>query len=249
MHILVTAGNTLVPIDRVRCITNVFTGRTGTRIALHSHERGHAVLLLTSHPEVVADLRGQALQPERWTVLPYRTFNDLRERMAEAVASARLDAVIHCAAVSDYRTAGVYAPAANTRFEPATGRWESTSDQAPSLADRAASKVKSSEPELWLRLVRTPKLIDCLRREWGFRGILVKFKLEVEVSAERLLEIAEPSRCQSGADLMVANTLDGAESWAYLGPLDGRYQHVLRPDLPQHLLDAVETLHRERSHA
>ena len=37
MNILVTAGNTIVPIDRVRCITNVFTGRTGTAIALHCH--------------------------------------------------------------------------------------------------------------------------------------------------------------------------------------------------------------------
>ena len=32
MKILVTAGNTQVPIDRVRCITNIFSGRTGTRI-------------------------------------------------------------------------------------------------------------------------------------------------------------------------------------------------------------------------
>ena len=30
MNLLVTAGNTLVPVDRVRCITNIFTGRTGT---------------------------------------------------------------------------------------------------------------------------------------------------------------------------------------------------------------------------
>src|SRR5438034_5962598 len=46
MRILVTAGNTLVPIDRVRCITNIFTGRTGARIALHAQERGHDVTLL-----------------------------------------------------------------------------------------------------------------------------------------------------------------------------------------------------------
>ena len=29
MNLLITAGNTLAPIDRVRGLTNVFTGRTG----------------------------------------------------------------------------------------------------------------------------------------------------------------------------------------------------------------------------
>ena len=51
MKLLVTAGNTLVPIDSVRGITNVFTGRTGAGIALHAYRRGHHVTLLTSHPE------------------------------------------------------------------------------------------------------------------------------------------------------------------------------------------------------
>ena len=56
MKILVTAGNTQTPVDRVRCITNVFSGRTGARIALAAHDRGHAVTLLTSQPGVVRDL-------------------------------------------------------------------------------------------------------------------------------------------------------------------------------------------------
>jgi len=63
MNILVTAGNTIVPIDRVRCITNVFTGRTGTQIAMCGYERGHNVTLLTSHPEVVAKLSSDQEEP------------------------------------------------------------------------------------------------------------------------------------------------------------------------------------------
>ena len=53
MKILVTAGNTQTPVDEVRCITNVFTGRTGGQIAARAFDRGHAVALLTSHPEVL----------------------------------------------------------------------------------------------------------------------------------------------------------------------------------------------------
>ena len=112
--------------------------------------------------------------------------------------------------------------------------------QAPALVDRAAGKVKSDEPELWLRLFRAPKLIDMVRGAWGFRGKLVKFKLEVGTSDERLLEIAEHSRIHSQADWMVANTLEGASSWAYLGPRAGRYERVSRRELPAQLLDAIE---------
>src|SRR5438094_10029676 len=110
MNLLITAGNTFVPIDRVRGITNVFTGRTGAAIALHAHQRGHAVTLLTSHPEAVAGPdAGAAPAGERWSVLRYRTFEDLQNVMGELVAGATLDGVVPCAAVSDYLAAGVYA--------------------------------------------------------------------------------------------------------------------------------------------
>jgi phosphopantothenoylcysteine synthetase/decarboxylase len=248
MNLLVTAGNTQVPIDQVRCITNVFTGRTGTRIALHAQERGHRVTLLTSHPDVVRELRGALPLAERWRVQPYRTFDDLQGLLAVAVREGDLDGIIHSAAVSDYRAAGIYRPAGNTRFNVDEARWESRDAGPPALVDQAAGKVKSDEPELWLRLVRTPKLIDRFRRDWDFRGLLVKFKLEVGITEEHLLEIAERSRQQSAADLMVANTLEGSGSWAYLGPVAGAYQRLPRHDLEARLLDALEGLEKERGH-
>jgi phosphopantothenoylcysteine synthetase/decarboxylase len=244
MRLLVTAGNTQVPLDQVRCITNIFTGRTGARIALHAHERGHTVTLLTSHPDVVAE------QPtERWAMRPYRTFEDLREAMSEVIRAEWPDVVIHSAAVSDYQAAGIFRPAEHTHFRIEDAHWESDVPELPALVDVGhAGKIKSDEPELWLRLVRTPKLIDLIRPEWGFQGVLVKFKLEVGISEERLRAIAEASRQHSAADLMVANTLEGAASWAYLGPLTGGYERLARRDLEARLLDAVEKLYQERSH-
>jgi phosphopantothenoylcysteine synthetase/decarboxylase len=238
MNVLVTAGNTQVLIDRVRAITNIFTGRTGAGIALAAHQRGHSVTLLTSHPETVAN-RGLS---ERWVLHPYQTFEDLQRLMAETIGSGGLDAVIHSAAVSDYRADGIFSPAPGTRFQQGAGYW--VSEQGPpQLEDRSGAKVKSNVPELWLRLVRTPKLVDRIRTDWGFRGVLVKFKLEVGVSDEELLKIAERSRLQSSADLLVANTLEGASSWAYLGPFDGQYQRIVRRDLSNRLLEAVEQCH------
>ncbi len=247
MNVLVTAGNTLVPIDRVRGITNIFTGRTGAAIALCANARGHDVRLATSHPEVVGSLCGDGVAPAgRWALDSYRTFDDLQGLMGSLLGGTSFfDAVVHCAAVSDYRPVGVYAAAPGTRFNPTTSAWQG---DAPALVDRSAGKVKSDEDELWMRLVRTPKLVDLVREKWGFRGVLVKFKLEVGVSEKRLREIAEHSRQQSSADLMVANTLEGAAKWALLGPVGNGYERVGREDLAPRLMEEVERLHAERGH-
>jgi phosphopantothenoylcysteine synthetase/decarboxylase len=237
----VTAGNTAVPIDRVRQITNLFTGRTGAAIARHAYARGHDVTLLTSHPETVPD--PPPAGDTRWRILSYRTFDELMAAMETIVRAEPPDAVIHSAAVSDFLVAGVYAPAPGTHARE-TARdlaWEAESG-APRLLDVAAGKVKSDAPEVWLRLARAPKIIDQLRAEWGYRGVLVKFKLEVDVTEAGLLEIAEASRRRSQAELMVANTLEGAREWAYLGPLPEGYRRIPRPELPEQLLAAIEAL-------
>jgi phosphopantothenate-cysteine ligase/phosphopantothenoylcysteine decarboxylase/phosphopantothenate--cysteine ligase len=106
------------------------------------------------------------------------------------------------------------------------------------MTPAGAGKVKSTHPELWLRLRPAPKLIDKVRREWGFRGRLVKFKLEVGVTEEELRAIAERSRIQSAADLMVANTLEGMHEWAIVGNAAG-YRRVSRDELPSVVVDAI----------
>src|SRR5207302_4195044 len=117
--------------------------------------------------------------------------------LSRDLCSGLFDVLIHCAAVSDYEAAGIHAPDPHTHFRPEDARWQGSGPHAPTLLDGSAAKIKSDEPELWLRLIRTPKLIDLVRTDWGFRGILIKFKLEVGVSDQQLLEIAEQSRCQS----------------------------------------------------
>ena len=183
MNVLVTAGNTSAMIDKVRCITNVFTGRTGATIALEAHERSHAVTLLTSHPEAL----GQSLPTgPNWSVSSYKTFEQLQVFMSDSIPSERFDAIVHCAAVSDYLSAGIYGLGEGNRFDPETATWA-----GETMTDRAAGKVTSDEPELWLRLVRAPKLVDRVRTDWKFRGVLVKFKLEVGLTDEQLLAVAE----------------------------------------------------------
>jgi phosphopantothenate---cysteine ligase (CTP) len=235
MNVLVTAGNTQVSIDRVRVITNVFRGRTGARIAGCLARAGHQVCLLTSFPESApADAEVDLASGNRLEIKPYRTFDDLHREMSQALRlGAGVDVLVHSAAVSDYLVGGIYVATTDGRMQ-----------------DVSAGKVKSDEPELWLRLVRAPKLIDLVRGEWGFTGVVVKFKLEVNVSEKRLIEIAEHSRLHSGADLMVANTLDETGVCAFLGPASsGGYRRIPRGQLAEAVRQAVEEVASARPRA
>jgi phosphopantothenoylcysteine synthetase/decarboxylase len=248
MNLLVTAGGTVAPIDRVRSISNGFTGRTGAKIALHAYARGHRVTLLTSNPDALARSPDAIPSDDKWAIRTYRTFDELQIAMAECLTSGGFDGVIHSAAVSDYRVTGIYSLSDETTFEVGLEENVFFASYCPKLINQSAGKVKSNHSELWLRLVPAPKLVDQIRSDWKFDGILVKFKLEVDVDDAQLLDIAERSRVHSRADLMVANTLDGADTFAFLGPINWIYERILRSDLPSRLIEAVERLHRERTH-
>ena len=247
MNFLITAGNTQSPIDRVRCITNIFSGRTGAAVARTAWGRGHTVTLVTSRPDALLEYGMNHRDPgERFTVIPYHTFDDLSNIFTSQFRTTKYDVVCHSAAVSDYLPAGTFTPNPGTFFNARIGQWEGR-DGPPALSEQKAGKIKSSEPELWVRLVKAPKLIDRIRKPWGFGGILVKFKLEVGIGEEQLVELAEAARVQSDADLIVANTLEGAAHWAYLGPQADHYDRVPRRELPDRLVLAVESLFQERA--
>jgi phosphopantothenate-cysteine ligase/phosphopantothenoylcysteine decarboxylase/phosphopantothenate--cysteine ligase len=240
MKILVTAGNTQTPIDRVRSISNIFTGKTGTLIALEAYRRDHSVELLTSHPELISSLVPDLPPSPAWVVHCYRTFDDLANLMEERIRNVKFDAIIHCAAVSDYRVEGIYTLGEGVSFDPNRSTWNSSTD-AVSLIDVTQGKVKSNHPEIWFRMLPTVKLIDQIR-PWGFAGVLVKFKLEVQKNHEELIEIAKRSREQSDADLIVANTLEAMQSLAWIVDRKHESEEVVRMSLPRRLLERVEAL-------
>lgn len=246
MKILITAGNSHAPIDRVRVITNVFTGRIGAQLARTAWARGHNMTVLTSQPYTLSDLPDPSVDSDRRAnVLAFQTFDDLAGRFQHEVKSGNYDCVIHAATVSDYLCAGVYAPDAGTYFNARTRNWERR-DGAPAMDERKGGKIGSNEPELWLRLVRAPKLIERVRSSWGFQGLLVAFVLEVGLGDNALLESAEASRQKTGADLVVTNTLEGSPHFSYMGPIESRYERIDRRELADRVILAIEYLQRQR---
>jgi len=103
-RILITAGPVWVPIDRVRVITNIFTGNTGLSIALAMARRGFEVRLLLGPggAKIPNEL------PVNLEIVPFKYYDQLYNLMEEGIKSGQFAALFHTAAVPDYVPAAVY---------------------------------------------------------------------------------------------------------------------------------------------
>ena len=212
MKILVTAGATQTPIDQVRAITNIFKGKTGTQIAEQLAQAGHEVTLLTSN-------LGETTNPLR--MRGYRTFDHLAQAMEQEIRECGYDVIIHSAAVSDYKVSQVMVRGTMSGVL---------------IPIDASGKISGSCDKLYLELVPTFKIVDKIRKDWGFKGFLVKFKLQVGISDAELLDIARNSRAASDADVIVANCLEWSRDYAYVVGRDGVAEKVTRNGIAANLM-------------
>lgn len=222
-NMLVTAGNTATPIDSVRVITNIFSGRTGESIALAAAKKGWGVTLLTSAR--IGDAQRREEEDLPLTRLTYRTFDELDELMGREITVHDYDVIVHSAAVSDYKVACVRAGNDVTMTGPPIAGGNSE-----------PLKISSSHERLLIELVPTHKIVDKIREPWGFKGKLVKFKLQVNISDEELLLIADRSMRHSKADLMVANCLEWSKERAFILSPNGHTATVTRDEMAGELL-------------
>lgn len=195
MKVLVTLGGTEEPLDGVRCLSNRSTGSTGRAIARYFADHGASLTLLHAERVPVGDLTS--------TTASYRTFDDLAELLQKHLAGDFFDAVIHLAAVGDYRLEAI----------EVDGR---------KLAPGSHGKIGSGH-ELLLRLAPNPKLIDSLQG-WSQNPQLrvVGFKLtDCEDIDER--EAAARSLLDRGvAELVVLNDIGDIR--------DGRHPAVIHSE-------------------
>lgn len=140
MRILITTGATREPIDRVRFLSNISTGGTGARIAESLTTRGHSVTVL--HGE------GAIVPRQIQAVSSFSSTADLDAKLRTLLETGQFDAVIQCAAVSDYRP--------DTAIE---------------------GKLTSDASELVVRLVPTPKLLPKLKSHAPNAISVIGFKL------------------------------------------------------------------------
>lgn len=99
--VLITAGPTWVPIDRVRVISNIATGETGVLLAEKLQKLGVKVTLLLG-PVGICCLN------KKIRLLHFRFFDELKRIIIKELITKKYDIVIHSAAVADYRPLKAY---------------------------------------------------------------------------------------------------------------------------------------------
>ena len=180
MRCVVTAGPTYEPIDRVRRLTNLSTGRLGCRLAAHLTAAGHEVILLLGEQATWTGER-QAARIEMFS-----TTTDLAARL-EGLAGEQVDAVFHAAAVSDFAVGQIWERSATGRVLSAQG-----------------GKLSTRGSTYLLQLIPTPKLIPVFR-DWYPRARLVGWKYEVDGRQAGVLDLARRQIRECRTDACVAN--------------------------------------------
>lgn len=183
MKILITSGGTEEAIDEVRFIGNRSTGSLGARVAEEAVRRYHQVDLLAGRSAVTpADW---ALQTGLLRLQRYTDSVDLGRGLDERLGTGGVGAVIHAAAVADFRPTPV------------------------------SGKIASSEHEvLTLRLDRAPKLAPRIR-EAAPEATVIVFKLEAVDDRGELFARARRTLGACRADVVVANRVSALGEGAH----------------------------------
>jgi phosphopantothenate---cysteine ligase (CTP) len=246
MNLLIVSGATIAPVDRHRGLTSRFSASIGNDFSTLAWSRGHRVSLLTSDADrLILETRDQNKDDQRLQVHPFTTFDELAGLFQQEVIQGQYDAIIHAAQWNDYLSAGVYSPEAGTFFNARTCEWD-WQGQRPTLKDQKGHLATTSEPELWLRLVRAPRLIERIRKPWGYAGIVVIFVMEAAWADGDAVAHAEKARINSGADYAVIPAMEINARHAYLGPVQGRYEKLDTHELAEQMILTIEELHRHR---
>lgn len=95
LNVLITAGGTEEPIDSVRVLSNLSSGKTGAYLANSYARQGAGVTLLRSY-------RAESPSHPAITQKTFRSAEDLKTLLKHELSSGDYDWVVHLAAVSDF---------------------------------------------------------------------------------------------------------------------------------------------------
>jgi phosphopantothenoylcysteine decarboxylase/phosphopantothenate--cysteine ligase len=172
VKVLITAGPTREYLDDVRYLSNASTGRMGLALARAAAEAGHDVTVV--HGPIAGPL------PPLARVVPVTSAREMFDAVAAEFPAC--DALIACAAVSDYRP-----------------------------AERARGKIKRERSEeLTVRLVRNPDSVREMAARRRAGQVVIGFALEsADAEANALAKL---SGKQLDAIVLNAATAIGAEA-------------------------------------
>jgi phosphopantothenate-cysteine ligase len=261
-HIIITAGGTIESLDGVRQITNTSTGRLSASI----YEALAAFVAASDQPgrpngnfTVHYIITPTAVRPKERNNLPIIFYpvtdvQSVEKTLETLMAEYTIDYVIHGMAVSDF-TKGYLIEREELSKELAKTLAQTINEQnkkwsieelqkiisqiieSPSHALKTMQKV-SSQSELILSLVKTPKLIGKIKA-LNPRTYLVGFKLLKGVSESQLIQVAADLADKNGCDLVLANDLTHISKDRHPGLLIKNKQVVGRYDTKEAIAKGI----------
>jgi phosphopantothenate-cysteine ligase len=239
MNVVVTGGGTIAPIDDVRLLTNVSSGRFAAAITEAFLDRGAAVWHIHAptaqlplsrfarfafeEGDPSAEIDRLLLLRQRWlgvhdrlALLPLAdgTVDDYARILKGVLQAQSIDVAVLAMAVSD--------------FEP----------------EPFAGKIGSDAESLIVRCRRTPKVIRSVR-DWAPSIYLVGFKLLSRASCDELIGRADSACRINRADMTVANDLQSLHQGRHMVYLvrPGAEPETLEPgdDLADRLVARIIT--------
>jgi phosphopantothenate-cysteine ligase len=229
MNAVVSGGGTIAPIDDVRLMTNISSGRFAAAISEAFLDRGASVWHVHTPSAQLPLLRFAQFAPE--AVDPAAELERLvrlRQRWLSLRDRLRL-VPLQDGTVADYAATlkGIF----DTQAIDVAVLAMAVSDFEP---EPYAGKVSSDAEFLVVQCRRTPKVIRSVR-DWAPSVYLVGFKLLSRASREELIQRAESAGRINRADLTVANELQTLRQ--------GRHTlHLVRPGTEPETLEPGDDL-------
>lgn len=166
---MITAGPTWVAIDKARVISNIASGETGFILADKFKRSGLGVTLLLGPGYFCGSLTGVK-------IIRFKYFAQLQALLKKELEKNIYDAVIHTAAVSDYKPDRII-----------------------------GSKVVSDRASWKINLIPTKKIINSLRG-YGSNLFIVGFKFEPAANNNSLIKEGRALLKQAYLNLVVSNS-------------------------------------------
>lgn len=215
-NIIIDAGPTNERIDAVMKITNMSTGALGSIIADTVLEQFDDEIENLFYISTKLSYKPR-IKSDKFKLIQVESTDDLINSLEVLFKEYKIDAIVHSAAVGDYkgryviRAEDIVEEIISTNFEtlPKDQKREKLLSifKNPSAVCNDDTKISSYEENLMVMLDLTPKVISKIK-ELSPNTMLVGFKLLEGVSEEELYDVASKLLKKNNADYIIANLLD-----------------------------------------
>ncbi len=215
MNVVITCGPSYEPIDSARRITNFSTGALGIALANAFTDRGWRVFCFKGEQATCCN----ALRAH--SAASFSTNDDLAQKLQSLARTEKVDAVLHAAALCDFKIEGV----TNERGE-------------------TISSPKFSSREGRLQLVLTPALkVLPLLRGWFSQARIIGWKYELTGARDDALALARTQLHECRTDACVLNGTAWGEGFGVCLPDGGVHPCKGRRELGNWLASWLSKAH------